>query len=454
MWATILVALLLAPAPAGPNRLRTATAVRRSNAKAEGPALQQTETITAIQVQGNTATPDEEVRRLADVRIGMPVDDTTIEAVAARLRAARRFERVDVRKRFASIADPSQIMLVIIVDEGPVKIVMTGDPDSPTRVVRKRLPNILVYPILGREDGYGVTYGARLTLPDPKWMGKRSRITFPLTWGGTRRAGIDLEKRIEQGPIDRVTAGASISRRTNLSFEENDDRARVFVRGEREFTRVLRLGATGGWQRASFEGVADQFTQVGGDVVLDTRVDPVLARNAVYARAGWEHLSFGNGPLAQSAEPGRYAGYQGSANRTELDGRGYLGLIGQAVLAGRVLREDSDRPLPPYLQPELGGLSNLRGFRAGSAVGDTLVAMSAEVILPLTSPIKLGKFGVTAFLDRGTVYNKGERFSGSDAAGRLRRQRLVCGGVLPAEHRRRAWARSDDARPRRRELPF
>lgn len=367
--------------------------------------------VAGIQIQGNTATPDEEVRRLADVRIGMPVDDTTIDAVAARLRAARRFERVEVLKRFASIADPSQIMLVIIVDEGPVRIVMTGDPDRPTRIVRKRLPNMLVYPILGREDGYGVTYGARLTLPDPKWMGTRSRITFPLTWGGTRRAAIDLEKRVDVGLIDRVTAGASISRRTNLSFEENDDRARVFVRGEREFTRALRLGATGGWQRASFEGVADQFTQVGGDVILDTRVDPVLARNAVYARAEWEHLSFGNGPLAPPAEPGRYAGFQGSANRTGLDGRGYLGLIGQAVLAGRVLREDSDRPLPPYLQPELGGLSNLRGFRAGSAVGDTLVAMSAEVVLPLTSPLKVGKFGVTAFLDRGTVYNKGERFS-------------------------------------------
>jgi hemolysin activation/secretion protein len=81
------------------------------------------------------------------------------------------------------------------------------------------------------------------------------------------------------------------------------------------------------------------------------------------------------------------------------------------VLAGRVLREDSDRPLPPYLEPQLGGLSNLRGFRAGTAVGDTLVTMSSELILPLTSPIKVGKIGVSAFLDRGTVYNKGERFS-------------------------------------------
>ena len=109
--------------------------------------------------------------------------------------------------------------------------------------------------------------------------------------------------------------------------------------------------------------------------------------------------------------PGGYTGYRGSANRTKLDGRGYLGLIRQAVLAGRVQREDSDRPLPPYQQPELGGLDNLRGFAAGTAVGDTLVAMSAEVVLPLTSPIKLLKLGVTAFADRGTVYNKGERFS-------------------------------------------
>ena len=367
--------------------------------------------VAGIQVQGNTATTDEEVRRLADVRIGMPVDDTTIEAVAARLRAAKRFERVEVLKRFASIADPSQIMLVIIVDEGPVKIVMTGDPDHPTRVERKRLPNLLILPILDKEDGRGVTYGARFTLPDPNWMGKRSRITFPLTWGGSKRAGIDLEKRIDGGLFDRVTAGGSISRRTNLAFQQDDDRARLYVRGEREFTRALRLGVNTAWQRASFEGVADRFTQVGGDVTVDTRVDPILARNAVYARARWEHLRFGDGPLAVPSQAGSYAGYQGSANRTELDGRGYLGVIGQAVLAGRVLRQDSDRPLPPYLQPELGGLSTLRGFRAGSEVGDTLVAMSAELILPLTSPLKIGRMGVSAFVDRGAVYNKGERFS-------------------------------------------
>jgi len=410
MWAALVMLLV-----AGPDRPGISTSLTEARGSAERagaaePALQQaSETVAAIQIQGNTATPDEEVRRIAEVRVGMPFDSATADAVAARLRAAKRFESVEVRKRFASIEDPSQIALVIIVDEGPVKIVMTGDPNSPTRVVRKRLPNMLVLPILSREDGFGITYGARLTLPDPHWMGKRSRVMFPMTWGGTKQAAVDLEKRLDGGVIDRVTAGASISRRANLAFGQNDDRARLFVRGEHEFARVLRLGASTGWQRASFEGVADQFVQVGSDIVYDTRVDPILARNAVYGRASWEHLAFGDGALSTPAEPGGYGGYRGSANRTTLDGRGYLGLIRQAVLEGRILREDSDRQLPPYLQPQLGGLTTLRGFRTGSFVGDTLVAMSAELVVPLTSPIRLAKFGVSTFVDRGTVYAKGGR---------------------------------------------
>src|SRR5262249_55056458 len=66
------------------------------------------EIITAIQIHGNTATPDEEIRRLAGVEVGAPLEPTTIEDVAARLRATRRFQSVQVLKRYASIADLSQ----------------------------------------------------------------------------------------------------------------------------------------------------------------------------------------------------------------------------------------------------------------------------------------------------------------------------------------------------------
>jgi outer membrane protein assembly factor BamA len=352
------------------------------------------EVVAQIRVQGNLATPDEEVRRLADVRVGMPILPSTLDDVTARLRETRRFVSVQVLKRFASISDPTQIALVIIVDEGPVRIEMTGDPDSPTRVVKSKRARFLYFPVIDAEDGYGLTYGMRLGLPNP--AGDQSRLSFPLTWGGDKRAGAELEKTFKDRPLERVTVGAAVSRRTNPFYQQDDDRQRVWVRGERELLpKVVRLGATAGWQHDAFLDSSGQVGQLGADVVVDTRIDPVLPRNAIFARAAWDYLHLADG----------------GAMRTELDGRGYIGLFGQNILALRGLRIDSDRALPPYLKPLLGGMTNLRGFAAGSAVGDTLVAGSAELIVPLTSPLNFGKVGVSGFVDTGTVYDKGQRFS-------------------------------------------
>ena len=96
------------------------------------------------------------------------------------------------------------------------------------------------------------------------------------------------------------------------------------------------------------------------------------------------------------------------ANRTDVDLRGYFGLIGQSVLVIRGQRQDSNHPLPPYLRPLLGGTDNLRGFRAGSFVGDTLVGASADLRVPITSPLSFGKMGFSAFLDTATAYDKGQ----------------------------------------------
>jgi hemolysin activation/secretion protein len=86
-------------------------------------------------------------------------------------------------------------------------------------------------------------------------------------------------------------------------------------------------------------------------------------------------------------------------------------LFGQTVLVLRTLREDSNHALPLYLKPLLGGMDNLRGFEAGSAAGDTLVTGTAELRVPLTSPLNVGIFGVSGFVDVATVYNEGEKFS-------------------------------------------
>ena len=118
--------------------------------------VQPQEIITDIRVHGNVATSDEEIRRMAGVEIGAPLQADTVTAAAERLRATKRFVRVDVLKRFASIEDPTQIVLVIIVDEGAVKIERTGDSDAPVRVVKTRGPRLMFLPIIIAEDGYGL----------------------------------------------------------------------------------------------------------------------------------------------------------------------------------------------------------------------------------------------------------------------------------------------------------
>jgi outer membrane protein assembly factor BamA len=345
--------------------------------------------IAAIQVHGNTVTTDDEVRGLAGVAIGAPFEEATTEEVAARLRATKRFVRVQTLKRFASIDDPTQILLVIIVDEGAVEIRRTSDPDHPVQAVRTGRPKLMFLPVLSAEDGYGATYGAQFAWPAAG--GRPWRVSLPLTWGGDKRAAAEFDTTIDGGPIDRVSGGAAISRRTNPHYHEDDDRTRLWIRGERAITPLFRAGASTGWQRASLLGAAEGFAHVGADLTFDTRVDPNLPRNAVFARAAWEHLV--------------------GANRLDLDARGYLGLPGQAILALRAQRSDADRSLPPYLKPLLGGMANLRGFAAGTAAGDILVATSAEVIVPLTSPISFGRMGVAGFTDAGTAYDHGERLA-------------------------------------------
>ena len=355
-------------------------------------------------MHGNVLTPDAEIRRLAGIEVGAVFTPGTTAEVTRRLEAAHRFESVEVLKRYASIADPTQVLLVVVVDEGRVKIeaLEEAEADRPARVVRGSGLGLMFLPLLDFEDGYGFTYGAQFARPGI--AGAHSRVSFPLTWGGDKRAAAQLEKNFDasrgvfgtRGLVTRVETGVSVNQRTNPYFETDDTRDRVWFRGERTIGRSITAGGTAAWQHVSFGGSSDEFAQYGLDIAFDTRLDPMLARNAVYARASVEHLDFATAT---------------AVNRTDLEARGYIGLPGQSILVLRVQRQDSDVPLPPYLKALLGGMANLRGFEAGTAIGDTLVAGSVEVRTPLTSPIKIAKFGVNAFVDVGTVYETHDRLA-------------------------------------------
>ena len=71
----------------------------------------------------------------------------------------------------------------------------------------------------------------------------------------------------------------------------------------------------------------------------------------------------------------------------------------------------ADGARPDYLKPLLGGPPSVRGFKTGTAAGDSLVAGSLELRVPLTSPLSFGKIGVSAFVDAGTVYDAGQRLA-------------------------------------------
>ena len=55
--------------------------------------------------------------------------------------------------------------------------------------------------------------------------------------------------------------------------------------------------------------------------------------------------------------------------------------------------------------------SSLRGFDTGYKADDNLAAASAELRIPLTSPLSIGRFGVKIFADYGAAYPNGQKLA-------------------------------------------
>jgi outer membrane protein assembly factor BamA len=355
-----------------------------------------------VRVHGNHTTPDAAILAIVGDVVGKPATDQLIADVQIKLERSGRFDGVEVRKRFRSIENPDDILLMIVVDEFPgidEFDITQGKVPGP---VGRFWSSGMFLPILHSEDGYGFTYGMRTSFVDR--FGPRSRISVPVTWGGERQARVQLERSFKSGAIERVSGEFGIARRENPHYEIGDRRIGYAARVESAPTRWLRLGAGGRMDDVRFGDLDDTVSRLGGDVTIDTRVDPAFPRNAVHATFGIDRLKFD----------------AGNARQRTADVRGYVGLFRQTVLAVRGLSITTDRPLPPYEHSLLGGADNLRGYNAGYQAGDNLVAASAELRIPLTSPLDIGRFGVKAFVDAGTIYGVGEK---------LKDQHLVDRGI-------------------------
>jgi len=188
------------------------------------------ERISEVRVHGNHTTPDAEVLRLAAVEPGQPFAADTPDRIRRALDDSGRFRSVDVRKRYASLTDTSAVLIVIVVEEQAGIAIDVPDPGP----MRKLRANTMWLPILRSDDGYGLTYGARVSVVDV--LGRRTRLSAPLSWGGERRAAVEVERRFERGPVTRVIGTAGITRREHPTLDIGDRRTGVGMRAERTLT--------------------------------------------------------------------------------------------------------------------------------------------------------------------------------------------------------------------------
>src|SRR5262245_27154093 len=115
------------------------------------------ETIAEIRVHGNHTTPDADVIGLSGLNAGDEASQARLAEAEHALRTSNRFEDVEVRKRFRSIENHSDILVIIVIDE---RAGVSPDDLTPGFGARLR-SSILWLPIFNYADGYGLTYGIR-----------------------------------------------------------------------------------------------------------------------------------------------------------------------------------------------------------------------------------------------------------------------------------------------------
>jgi outer membrane protein assembly factor BamA len=331
------------------------------------------ESVIELRFQGNLSIPDEEMHRLSGVQVGTPVSEKLLNEVRRRLMESGRFESVEVSRRYRSLGESEDVVLMIAVREKP-----------------SFASHFMFMPVLGGNDEYGMTYGGRLTSTD--LLGRAERITIPLTWGGFRNASAEVLFPVENRYLDGVTFGSGISRKENPHFQIGDLRKEVWGGAHRKLKGVNFEFKTE-WSDIAFADIRESHLGVDTKLSLDTRRSHNLPRDSAYAAVGWERMVF--------------FGERPDLNIYTLDVRGYKGLLEQTVLAGQVLYQASDGRLPDYQRLLLGGSTTVRGHDPGAFAGDSLLLGSVEMRIPLNPTRAVYQTGLNFFFDSGTVFEHG-----------------------------------------------
>ena len=305
-----------------------------------------------------------------------------------------------------------------------------GVPGTVARPVGRLRSKLMFLPIVSFADGYGFTYGGRVSTVDLFGIGER--LSVPLTWGGTRRAALEFERPFKSGPLTRVDSSLAIWNRENPRFEIRDQRVEVKGRAERVFADVLRARRRRQPQhhqlRRARRRPVDARHRRSASTPASIRYSLATPSSST---AGWTGMHFRTLP--------------DRVNRYTADARGYLRVFRQVVVAGRAAYAGADASLPPYERLLLGGVfvgprvSHRRVRRRSHAS-----RRRVEVRAPITSVLNGAKLGVTVFIDAGKVWNFGSSMKDAEW------HRGVGGGVFliasVMTHQSRCRPRPEDRR--------
>jgi len=337
------------------------------------------ERVVQVRFHGNYSVTDDEMAAMAGIAHPDAPGKVSIDDIRERLQRSGRFEWVRVEKRYASMNDLEQVVLLVTVREKP-----------PVK------SKFMLAPILGLNDEYGFTYGLRVTAID--LLGLDERFSLPLSWGGERQFAVESYFDVPGPVVDSLATYSGINRKKNPHYDIGDFRGEIRGKAVRQL-RPFQLEFSGGWSSVDFGSIHQDFAAVGASLALDTRKNVILPRDAVYAGFGWEKMAVVRGI---------------DANRFKIDLRGYKGLWGKPVLAAQVLWHVADDSLPPYQKPFLGGAATLRGYQAGEFIGDNLFISSLELRVPFGSPRAIYRAGLDVFFDTGAVYDHGRSLTSAD----------------------------------------
>src|SRR5262249_5570102 len=273
------------------------------------------EKIGEIRVHGNATITDAVVIQLAGLTVGGTLDANALADAEKRLHDSGRFDEVQVRKRYRTLA-MDDVAIVLLVHEKP-GVTATGQPPSTFRKIRNHL---MFFPIVYYDDGYGWTYGGRTSLVNI--AGKGTHIAAPLTWGADKHAALEVDRTFNAGPFTRVFGSYGILQHENPFYNVDDQRVTARGRIERRLFDRVTLGGELAHQSIDFgDTTRDRIWTTTLDATLDTRRDPKYPVDAVYTGVIWRRLhAIGVTSFSATGD---------AINKTTYDARGFKRLFGQ-----------------------------------------------------------------------------------------------------------------------------